>query len=292
RLDCWRSRRRGFKYHKPRGHASLCPPYSFQWTASGPARRLTPRAVIGGRHDGASIPAPRACLALHRDRIAAMDRDRARQQDEGHLSRSEERNADHSRQARARRRHSPARARGSGTNLRPRRLAARRRGRMHRRQFRHPRQGKSPRADRAQGLHHARVLPQAHGGAQEGSARACSSKQQVAWMPPRHHPVSIRADQSDLFMRRREFILALGGAAAVAAVPLAAAEQYPSRAITLIVNFPPGGSTDATARILREPLSEALGQNIIIDNRGGAGGTSGAAAAANAKPDGYTPLLS
>src|SRR5262244_954453 len=80
-------------------------------------------------------------------------------------------------------------------------------------------------------------------------------------------------------MRRRDFILALGGAAAAIVAPLAApAQDYPSRAITLIVNFPPGGSTDATARILREPLSEALGQNIIIDNRGGAGGTTGAAA--------------
>src|SRR5499425_1378585 len=94
-------------------------------------------------------------------------------------------------------------------------------------------------------------------------------------------------------MRRRDFILALGGAAAAIVAPLAApAQDYPSRAITLIVNFPPGGSTDATARILREPLSEALGQNIIIDNRGGAGGTTGAAAAAGAKPDGYTLLLS
>jgi len=94
-------------------------------------------------------------------------------------------------------------------------------------------------------------------------------------------------------MRRRDFILALGGAAAVATVPLAAAgEDYPSRAITLIVNFPPGGSTDAMARILREPLTQGLGGNIIIDNRGGAGGTTGAAAVANAKPDGYTLLLS
>jgi tripartite-type tricarboxylate transporter receptor subunit TctC len=94
-------------------------------------------------------------------------------------------------------------------------------------------------------------------------------------------------------MRRRDFILALGGAAAVTTVPLAAAgEDYPSRAITLVVNFPPGGSTDAMARILREPLSQGLGQNIIIDNRGGAGGTTGAAAVANAKADGYTLLLS
>ena len=94
-------------------------------------------------------------------------------------------------------------------------------------------------------------------------------------------------------MRRREVITLLGGAAAAAMSPLvAAAQDYPNRAITLIVNFPPGGSTDAMARIIREPLSQALGQNIIIDNRGGAGGTTGAAAVANAKPDGYTLLLS
>jgi tripartite-type tricarboxylate transporter receptor subunit TctC len=94
-------------------------------------------------------------------------------------------------------------------------------------------------------------------------------------------------------MRRREFILALGTATAALAAPhRAAAQDYPNRAVTLVVNFPPGGSTDAMARILREPLSQALGQSIVIDNRGGAGGTTGAAAVANAKPDGYTLLLS
>ena len=94
-------------------------------------------------------------------------------------------------------------------------------------------------------------------------------------------------------MRRREFIFALGGAVAAVTEPLAAAaDDYPNRSITLVVNFPAGGSTDAMARILREPLSQGLGQSIIIDNRGGAGGTTGAAAAANAKPDGYTLLLS
>jgi tripartite-type tricarboxylate transporter receptor subunit TctC len=96
-------------------------------------------------------------------------------------------------------------------------------------------------------------------------------------------------------VKRREFITLIGGAA-VAVVTIspvvAAGQDYPSRSITLIVNFPPGGSTDATARIIREPLSQALGQSIIIDNRGGAGGTTGAAAVANAKPDGYTLLLS
>jgi tripartite-type tricarboxylate transporter receptor subunit TctC len=75
-------------------------------------------------------------------------------------------------------------------------------------------------------------------------------------------------------MRRREFITLLGSAA-VAAPLTAAAQDYPNRAVMLIVNFPPGGSTDTMARILREPLSQALGQSIIIDNRGGAGGTTG-----------------
>src|SRR6516162_9980341 len=94
-------------------------------------------------------------------------------------------------------------------------------------------------------------------------------------------------------MKRRQFITLLGGAVAAAMPPfVAAAQDYPNRAITLIVNFPPGGSTDAMARIIREPVSQALGQNIIIDNRGGAGGTTGAAAVTNAKPDGYTLLLS
>jgi tripartite-type tricarboxylate transporter receptor subunit TctC len=94
-------------------------------------------------------------------------------------------------------------------------------------------------------------------------------------------------------MRRREFIFALGGAAVALAAPLqAAAQDYANRAVTLVANFPPGGSTDAMARILREPLSQALGQNVVIDNRAGAGGTTGAAAVANARPDGYTLLLS
>ena len=95
-------------------------------------------------------------------------------------------------------------------------------------------------------------------------------------------------------LKRRDFITLLGAAAAVTvtAPPIAAGQDYPNRSVTLIVNFPPGGSTDAMARIIREPLSQALGQSIIIDNRGGAGGTTGAAAVANARPDGYTILLS
>src|SRR2546429_9682284 len=93
-------------------------------------------------------------------------------------------------------------------------------------------------------------------------------------------------------MKRREFITLLSGAAvAVVTVPLVVAGQdYPSRSITLIVNFPPGGSTDAMARIIREPLSQALGQSIIIDNRGGGGRDS--RAAGDARSQSRPPLQS
>ena len=66
---------------------------------------------------------------------------------------------------------------------------------------------------------------------------------------------------------------------------------WPSKPITLIVPFPPGGGTDAFARPLSAQLSKQLGRQVIIDNRGGAGGTVGAAIAAKAAPDGYTFLV-
>ncbi|HEY4774908.1 MAG TPA: tripartite tricarboxylate transporter substrate binding protein [Xanthobacteraceae bacterium] len=81
-------------------------------------------------------------------------------------------------------------------------------------------------------------------------------------------------------------LLALGALLPASAL----AQDYPTRTITLIVPFPPGGSTDAVARLARDGLSEALGQPIVIDNRGGAGGTTGAAFVANSSPDGYTLL--
>jgi tripartite-type tricarboxylate transporter receptor subunit TctC len=79
--------------------------------------------------------------------------------------------------------------------------------------------------------------------------------------------------------------------AALALTPVVVlAQDYPSRPITMMVGFPPGGSTDAAARIIQEPMASALGQPIVIDNRGGAGGTLAASMVANAKPDGYTLL--
>jgi tripartite-type tricarboxylate transporter receptor subunit TctC len=71
----------------------------------------------------------------------------------------------------------------------------------------------------------------------------------------------------------------------------AAAQDWPNRPIKMIVPFPPGGGTDTVARPLAAKLSELLGQQVVIDNRGGAGGTIGAAAAAKSPPDGYTVLL-
>ena len=85
-------------------------------------------------------------------------------------------------------------------------------------------------------------------------------------------------------------------AAAVAALALgfawpAAAQDYPSRTITLIVPYPAGGGVDAMARIVGEKLSAALGQQVVVDNRGGGGGNIGTRAVAKSPPDGYTLLL-
>ena len=71
----------------------------------------------------------------------------------------------------------------------------------------------------------------------------------------------------------------------------ATAQTYPNRPITLIVPFAAGGATDSIARILSEPLSQDLGQQIVIETVGGAGGMIGSARAARAAPDGYTILL-
>jgi tripartite-type tricarboxylate transporter receptor subunit TctC len=73
--------------------------------------------------------------------------------------------------------------------------------------------------------------------------------------------------------------------------PVAAAQDYPARPITLIVPFPAGGGVDAMARIVAERLSGALGQQIIVDNRGGAAGVIGTRAAAKAAADGYTLVM-
>ena len=72
---------------------------------------------------------------------------------------------------------------------------------------------------------------------------------------------------------------------------LSAQAEYPDRAITVIVPFPPGGASDMTARLLTKKLAERVGQSVVVDNRGGANGSIGAAALKQAKPDGYTFLV-
>ena len=77
-----------------------------------------------------------------------------------------------------------------------------------------------------------------------------------------------------------------------ASLATASAETYPARPIQLVVPFPPGGSTTVVARAVADKMSAALGGNIVIENRGGAGGTIGTRYAAKAAPDGYTIVLS
>src|SRR5687768_1242818 len=84
---------------------------------------------------------------------------------------------------------------------------------------------------------------------------------------------------------------ALLAAALIACATAAHPQAYPSGPIKLIVPWPPGGGVDTSARIIAQPLSQRLGQSIVVDNRPGAGGNIGTAAAAAAKPDGYTLLM-
>ena len=91
-----------------------------------------------------------------------------------------------------------------------------------------------------------------------------------------------------LFGCRQGLCILLSSLLLFAAAPAAVfAQTYPSKPITLYVPYPPGGGTDALARIIAPKLSEALGQQVVIDNRGGAAGTIGTAIAAHAPADGY-----
>ncbi|RIY02536.1 tripartite tricarboxylate transporter substrate binding protein [Aureimonas flava] len=86
---------------------------------------------------------------------------------------------------------------------------------------------------------------------------------------------------------------AIAGALALlaAAAPVAVAQTYPDRPVTLVVPFAAGGSTDLVARTIAQKMSEELGQQVLVDNKGGAGGNLGATFVAQAQPDGYTILM-
>jgi tripartite-type tricarboxylate transporter receptor subunit TctC len=93
------------------------------------------------------------------------------------------------------------------------------------------------------------------------------------------------------FPRRRLLHLAAGAAALPVISWSAKAQAYPARMITLIVPFPPGGSTDVAARIVADHMSRTFGQQIVVQNVSGAGGTTGSIRAMRAEPDGYTILM-
>lgn len=95
---------------------------------------------------------------------------------------------------------------------------------------------------------------------------------------PNHRPIA----------RRSALLCAL---AAVLATPAVAQEAYPSKPITIVVGYPPGGSTDLMGRMVGTELATRLGQPVVIENIGGAGGAIGAQKVASAAPDGYTLLV-
>jgi tripartite-type tricarboxylate transporter receptor subunit TctC len=93
------------------------------------------------------------------------------------------------------------------------------------------------------------------------------------------------------FLPCRALLQASVLSAACLASALAAAQQWPARPISLVVPFPPGGSSDVLARAMTDKLSQALGQTVIVESKPGAGATLGADYVAKSKPDGYTLLM-
>jgi tripartite-type tricarboxylate transporter receptor subunit TctC len=89
----------------------------------------------------------------------------------------------------------------------------------------------------------------------------------------------------------RALLIAITAAVASLGAPLAGAQNWPARAITLVVGFPPGGSTDLAARALSEKLTKALGVSVVVENKPGASGNLAAEQVARAAPDGYMLLV-
>src|SRR3972149_11275399 len=91
---------------------------------------------------------------------------------------------------------------------------------------------------------------------------------------------------------RRKFLHVAGAALATPALPrLAGAQAWPSKTIRAVIPFTAGSTIDIVGRIVLDPLSAQLGQPIVVENRGGAGGSIGSGAVAGADPEGYTLLV-
>ena len=89
-------------------------------------------------------------------------------------------------------------------------------------------------------------------------------------------------------MRKIPIMIAAAGIALLSATGIAYAQAFPTRPITIVVPFPPGGSTDVVTRLLAKSMSENIGQPVIIENKPGGAGITGAVAVKNATPNGYT----
>ena len=140
------------------------------------------------------------------------------------------------------------------------------------------------------------AIPTAPPDADGGRARrreagpACAARARLG--PARTGPIGTGGDGAATPGVGRRGALIGGTALVFALVHGAAAQPWPERPLRLVVPFPPGGPTDLVARPVAARLGEALGQPVIVDNRGGAGGNLGAEAVARAAPDGHTLLLS
>ena len=92
-------------------------------------------------------------------------------------------------------------------------------------------------------------------------------------------------------LTRRHFSLRLAGASLGLGTHLSWAQSFPSKPLKIIVPFPAGGTTDVVARLVAQRMSESMGQPVVVENRGGAGGAIGADAVAKSAPDGHTLLM-